>query len=713
VSTLDSVTYTILRHRLWAITVEAALALQRVSGSPLATEALDMNCSILSAGGEVAFVGPYLLTGPMSHGMITRYVTERYAQNPGIEPGDMFICNDPYVGAVHQNCVTIIGPVHHEDRIIAWCGATLHVIDVGGATAGQVGIGAQSIFEEAPPIPPLKIVRGGIILGDVEAEYLRRSRTPELNALDLRGKVASIHTIRQRIADVIDRYGVDAVTGTIDRTIEDGTAHLRRRLAELPDTALEHTAWIDINEGDDLKLYAVRVRLEKQGDKLTLDFRGSSPQAGAVINCTRANLLSAVMISVTTYLVFDAPWCPAAVERVVDVLSDQGTVVDAVWPAGVSLATMAAGYASTTATAVVAGELLAGSAERSREAMAAWAGAVGSVDIFGMDQFGFPTGTVLLDTMASGTGARAWTDGIDTGGFIQSMACAIANVEYYEARFPWLYLFRHQEPDTGGPGRQRGGVGVSYAIIPHGVDQLGQVIPHFLGTVAVESVGLAGGSPGATNQPIQMKDSRARELLRGGRIPASIQEIGGEMQPLPGLASLPLPPDDVLVVVTTGGGGWGDPIDRDPMAVARDVTRLLVSSEVARSIYGVMLDGSGAPDVEGTDRRRSEIRVERAASAVLLPVTSSHSLGPLAGGHIHDGLSIEMVEGQRMLRCHRCDWSAPCGPDYRAVLPGRHRSLAAAGPHVAPYADPPRYELVERYCPNCWRLVDLERVALA
>jgi len=328
-SQLDPVTYAILRHRLWAINVEAALALQGVSGSPLATEAFDMNTSIMTAGGEVTFVGPYLLTGSMSQGMIARHILAEYADNPGIQPGDMFLCNDPYVGAVHQNCVTLVGPIHHGAELIGWCGATLHLIDVGGPQSGQVGIGAQSIYEEAPVIPPVKIVAGGRILRDVEAGYLRGSRTPELNALDLRGKIAALNTVRQRVGETLDRYGVEAVTATLAATIDDAAAQLRTELQSLPDGAYEHTAYLDQYQGDEPQFYAVRLRLEKVGDRLRLDFRGSAPQAGAVINCTQSGLRSGAMIGVLVCLADETTWCPAAVERVVEVVSDPGSIVDA------------------------------------------------------------------------------------------------------------------------------------------------------------------------------------------------------------------------------------------------------------------------------------------------------------------------------------------------------------------------------------------------
>src|SRR4029079_7165506 len=109
---------------------------------------------------------------PMSQGIIARRVME-VAVSTGvpIEPGDVFLCNDPYSGSVHQNCVTLVGPIHVAERLVAWCGATLHVVDVGGSTAGQVGIGARSILDEAPVTPPVRIVAGGRVVSGVEDAY--------------------------------------------------------------------------------------------------------------------------------------------------------------------------------------------------------------------------------------------------------------------------------------------------------------------------------------------------------------------------------------------------------------------------------------------------------------------------------------------------------------------------------------------------------------
>jgi N-methylhydantoinase B len=663
-----------------------------------------MNTSIMSAAGEVAFVGPYLLTGPMGQGMICRSIIADYGENPGIEPGDMFICNDPYVGSAHQNCVTLIAPIHDAGRLVAWSGATLHVIDVGGPSPGQVGLRAASIFDEAPVMPPLRIVHRGRISRDIEVNYLRRSRTPELNALDLRAKIAALNAIGQGVADVIQAHGLATFITVVDETIDRGTKHFRRRLAELPDGVVRHTAYVDRENASGETIYhAIDLVLEKLGDRLVLDFRGSSPQAPAVVNCTRSGLMSGVLVGLLTSLVWDAPWCPAAIERSIEVLSESGSVVDAAWPAGCSMATMAAGFAATTATAVAVGELLARNAGLSERAMAAWAGAVGSVDVFGTDAAGNPFGTVLLDTMASGTGASAESDGIDTGGFLRSMACVIANVEHTESLFPLLYLYRRQEPDTGGPGRRRGGVGASYAVMPRGVDRVGTVSPHFSGSIEPESAGLVGGFPGATNSARFASDSGIRQLFAAGRSIDGPTDIPKPGRVLAGVAKVSLGPDDVLEVITTGGGGFGDPIEREPERVAVDVRAMLVSAAEAARVYGVVLTARGGVDEERTGARRTAIRAARIGEGTPELVIS--------GASVLDGWVEAVLDETPAAQCPRCGLKVPAADpsDPVASWPSRVLQLAEAGPHVGNDRLHSGWELHRFYCPACGRSLHVER----
>jgi N-methylhydantoinase B len=697
---LDPFSYEILRHRLGAITVEGAIALQRVSGSPLATEAFDLNTALLSATGEVVFSGPYLLTGPIGQGLIVRWILEHRDLGP-VESGDVFLCNDPYAGAAHQNCVTVVAPIHDLGELFAWAGATLHVVDVGGPTAGQVGIGARSILDEAPPTEPTRIVRRGRLDEAAEATYLARSRTPELNALDLRAKLAAVNAMAERVGDLVREHGRATIEAVLAETIDRGVAQLRARLTELPDATIARSAYIDVAGDEPIEPLSVDLRLDKRGDRLVLDFGASSPQAPAIVNCTRSGLLSGVVIGVLTTLVWDGPWCPAAVDRTIEVVSRPGTVVDARWPAGCSMATMAAGFASTTITALALGELLARSVTLQDRAMAAWAGAVGSVDVFGVDASGRRFGTVLLDTMASGAGATGHADGVDCGGFLRSMACVIADVEEIEARFPLLYLFRRQEPDSGGPGRRRGGVGIGFAVVAHGVERIDTVSPHFNGTVAPESLGLAGGSPGATNAAWLVAGSTAHRAMAGGRLPGAPEALGGEARPLPGVAAFVLQADDVLVVRATGGGGFGDPIERDPAAVARDVQAGLVGPASAQADYGVAI-ADGSPDPDGTARLRDAVRADRRRSAGLAPLVDEIDV-PSERGPLADGWLAASTDRGLIVTCGRCG--------HAERLPDPVEPLAA-WPTLVRAVEPtstPGFELVWRICPACARSLEVGR----
>jgi N-methylhydantoinase B len=698
-SQLDPFTYEVLRHRLSAVALEGAIALQRVSGSPLATEAFDLNTALMSAEGEVVFVGPYLLTGPLGQGLIVSWILEHADLGP-FEPGDVFLCNDPYAGSAHQNCVSVVAPIHDGTDLLAWAGATLHVVDVGGRTAGQVGIGARSILDEAPPIAPVRIVRAGRIDEAIEGDYLERSRTPELNALDLRAKLAAVNTIAERVRELVGEHGRATIEAVMRETIDRSERHLRSRLGELPDGSIARTAYLDVAGDDPIEPLVVDLRLEKRGDRLVLDFAASSPQAPAIVNCTRSGLLSGAMIGVLTTLVWDGPWCPAAAARAVELVSRPGTVVDARWPAGCSMATMAAGFASTTVTALALGELLARSRAFPERAMAAWAGAVGSVDMFGTDATGRRFGTVLLDTMASGAGATGGSDGVDSGGFLRSMACVIADVEETEARFPVLYLYRRQEPDSGGPGRHRGGVGIGYAVVARGVDRIETVSPHFNGTVTPESLGLAGGDPGATNATWVVAGSSVRRSIAAGLVPARPEALGGETRPLPGVAAFPLGFDDVLVVRATGGGGLGDPIEREPAAVSLDVRAGLVGPAAARTAYGVVMR-EGVVDGAATIRSRAAIRADRRRAAGI-PAPAAEADGAARPTTPRDGWSTAADDLGLVARCARC------GHGERVADPTD--PLADFPLLVRPVGPvPAAFELAGRICPACARSLEVDR----
>ena len=284
----------------------------------------------------------------------------------------------------------------------------------GGNPGSQGSVGSTSIFQEPQPMPPIRIVEGGRLRKDLEREYLIRSRTPALNALDLRAKIAANNVAKQRIHGLAARYGIETVTAVMREMIAYTERRLRQRLRELPDGRWEHRLYLD--DAAHSRHYRFHVAMEKRDDRLSFDYTQCGEQAPAVVNCTQVGLTAAVLTSVFPTLCFDLPWSPAGVLRVVEIRSRPGTVAHAQWPAGVAKATTAAIPMANTVAWVCLARMLSASSSYHAQAMAPWMTVAPVQELFGTDQRGEAFGATLLDNMAGGGGASASHDGIDTGG---------------------------------------------------------------------------------------------------------------------------------------------------------------------------------------------------------------------------------------------------------------------------------------------------------
>lgn len=151
---IDPITYEVLRHALWNVNDEHGLTIEQVSGSPFANEAHDFNTVILTEDGEYVFFGPHIqfFSGVMD--LPIKWTLENLGRSPGIRDGDMFLSNDPWIGAVHQSDVQLTCPVFWDGRIFCWVANSLHQYDIGGNTPGSFCADAQSVFDEPVPIPP-------------------------------------------------------------------------------------------------------------------------------------------------------------------------------------------------------------------------------------------------------------------------------------------------------------------------------------------------------------------------------------------------------------------------------------------------------------------------------------------------------------------------------------------------------------------------------
>jgi N-methylhydantoinase B len=704
---LDPIAFEILRHRLWAINAEAATTVRLVSGSPVATESNDMNTSLMNAAGDVFVVGAYSLAKATTMSDVVKDILEQYRDNPGIRPGDAFISNDPYLGVQHQNDVAFVMPIFWDDELLAWAGAEIHQVDVGGPTAGQVQFGAKDIFGEAPVFPPVRILEGGVLRRDLEREYLRRSRVPELVGLDLRAKVAACNVSSERIRDLVGEYGLETVRAAFEDILDYAEFRFRGRLRDLPDGTWRNRSYLDY----DGRIYPIVVAMTKRGDTLTFDFRDTGPQAPAVINCTRKALVAVIRGYLCPALCWDFPWCPAGVGRAVEILTRPGTLVDPTWPAGMSKSTTSAIWNVGKTVGVLVGRMLVCHDEMRRKAMAAWQGATTVEDIFGTDQRGRPFGGALLDGMAGGGGARTWRDGIDTGGYFGSMSVSIANVESYEFEYPILYLYRRQNPDSGGAGTFRGGAGITKMYTVHDVDELAVQVMHCVGAEVPLSPGVSGGYPSITNRFLVRRGTDIQADLARGAIPQALDALGGTLEVHPGISRTSLKRGDVYQAISMGGGGYGDPLERDPDLVRRDVQSGLVTLEGARRMYGVILDPGGATvDAEGTARQRRALRDERRrAAGADDPAPDRLATPPVFRLKVNEYLGI-VGDGQAAQFACRCGaLLGPAAENYKLHALEARYPLTRIGPAIRPaLLGSAPFELREYYCPGCAILFEAE-----
>lgn len=616
---VDPLTYEIIRHRLAAATEEMGEAIKRMSGSVVVSDAVDFGVSVLDERGDAVQVGMYNAQLTACLDMAVKWTLRHRQDNPGIRPGDMFICNDPWVGGgVHQNDVALFAPVFVDDELFAWTGAVAHQLDLGGLSPGSWSVHSTDVFAESLPIPPLKIVADGRVLADVEDSYLRRSRIPNLVALDLRAKIGANNVGQEQITRLVDRYGADTVKAVMRMIMDDAERRLRERLLALPDGEWSAVAYQDQAREGDRGLYAIMLRTTKTGDRLRFDFTGTDPQADGMINCTYTGLRGGVITGLLMLLCGRIPWAPGGIMRCVEIVSEPGTINNCTFPAGISKASVASAWATGNAVHECLASLLDAEETDDPSFMSVCKGSFGLSLLAGIDQRAHPFVTMLSDCMAGGFGARPTRDGVDTAGESPNLGGRIADVEMNEFAYPVLYLWRREEPDTGGPGRFRGGVGGSACLIPYGTPAGGiHLVSSAAGKALPQAGGISGGYPGNTAYEFIVRNSDIRAVLAGPGIPDNLDELRGDRQVVPPALETDLGLDDVYFFEWQGGGGFGDPLLRDPELVLTDVVEGKVTIPAASELYGLVTTGSAETpevDVAATGELRGQLRLRRVAT---------------------------------------------------------------------------------------------------
>ena len=299
---MNAVLYEVIRSRLLATTEEMRIALQSVSGSPTVTDA--------STSSPVSFARRlvYRWARVTYQAPVVGHLIKHINHHPSKYPvrGDMFIGNDPFVGALHQNDVQMAGPIFAGDEIIAWAGVEAHETDVGGMDFASWSPKARDVRQEGFRVPCVKLVEGGVLREDFLDVVLTASRLPSQLGLDIRAFIATLNVAQDRITALSSRYGAKTVAAVMRRMIAASETRIRARLRELPDGVFRATDFLE-HDGHDNLLFRIDLELTKKGDNLRFDFSKSSKQTRGFINCTRSGLEGGVAV-LLPMLAYDVPW---------------------------------------------------------------------------------------------------------------------------------------------------------------------------------------------------------------------------------------------------------------------------------------------------------------------------------------------------------------------------------------------------------------------
>ena len=576
--TVDPITFEILSHRLHQIAKETGVTLERVGGTVNTTQMHDYAAAVYRANGEILSAGETTGWHVACAGLAVKRIIERFSPAGEIARDDVFILNDPYLAAIHQSDVYMICPIHFRDRLVGWSATFVHVMDIGAMSPGGDSPGASEIFHEGLRIPGLKLVERGKLRQDVFDTLTNMTRQPVMVGLDLKCQLAANNVAKSRMQEMYAEYGPELIDGVAGDMIRYSESVLRKRIAEVPDGS-----WSESNviQGD--QDWKICIQLTKQGDRLIFDFTGTDEQAKRGINLPYHATFGACFRVLLFCLAYDIPK-NHGVLRPIEVIAPEGSIVNVKYPGPVSLNTTSSGSMVRYLASAVLMQALAKSEKWHKEVMAISAGHR-NVRHAGVNQYGRYVVSALGHGALDGTGARSYLDGVNSWG--GHLSCA--NAEWFEMNFPILYLFRRHTRDGAGAGKFRGGAGAETAHILHDAPE-GKVkgITYGVSGARNSGQGIFGGRSGASSVVIHLENTHVLDMIKNKRPIEEISDVGGEPAQL-AYKEFEFKVNDVLYMRLANGGGYGDPLERDPQLVLKDVIDGIVSRQAAQEIYGVVL----------------------------------------------------------------------------------------------------------------------------
>ena len=580
----------------------------------------DLIVAVYTANGDLASASSGTYLHCVTAMLPIKYVMHRYLDEPtvGVHEGDIFYANEAKIGGIHSPDQIAFMPVFHDGELVAWTAALAHSPEIGAIEPGGMPLEARMPEEEGMKLTPIRIGENYKLRRDMMDMMVNIvSRAPRMHELDTRARVTGADRLRVRMQQIAGERGGDFVRGLLRQLVVKAEKAARARVAEWNDGVYRAVAFTDTVGREPALLRAV-VTATKRGDKVVLDFTGTSPENDSSYNSFAHGVAAHAAVVIYGYAFSDLP-------------VSNGVLAAFDWvfpPATIFSASPSAAISNTpTLNCLTLGlfpQLLARMTFDSPSRLQIGApngNTAGPITVSGVNQYGVPLSEIDGSTMnTEGHGARIDMDGVDAYGFPWAHAARAPDVEESETEFQFLRLYYLLRRDHGGYGKWRGGAGSEMAMAIRHVDQVRWSTRSRNAKITC-AVGLFGGYPCSAAFGISVRGTDLWDKLGRGDadIPTNSVELvsqraiaGDYLLEHPSRAQRVAGNGDIIVHLSGGGGGYGDVLLRDTADVMADLRAGLISDWTARNVYCVVFDAATQDvDAPASERARAERRAER------------------------------------------------------------------------------------------------------
>jgi N-methylhydantoinase B len=563
---IDPVMLTVLGNAFVNVCREMGVTMMRTAFSPIFNEGLDFSCVLFDRRGNMIGQAEFCPAQIAASLFIVRWTLDELGID-AFEPGDVVLHNDPYRGGAHIPEHSVMRPVFHERELFGFVANVGHLAEIGGKAVGSFAADATEVFQEGLRIPPLKIVKRDENDMELWRLIMANHRTPRNTWGDLNAQIGSLRVAERRVLELLDRHGREFVEQAADELMDYSERWMRAEIAAIPNGRYEFTERME-DDGVVDQPVTFHVAVTVRDDELVVDWTGTDPQVRGPINATYGVTAGATYNAVFHLTDMGIPKNSGAY-RPIRIIAPPGSAVNVLYP-GPSVG------GNTETHPKLADMVVAALAPALPERVAAAEGGTACNFLFGgvHPRTGDYYANYHLE--GGGWGAKSYDDGNDAI-VVKNGNCRNTPIEIFETRYPLRVLEYSLIPDSGGPGRMRGGLGTRRILR---VEPGARVTVNALFDRTKPGFGAYGLEGGGKGGPAAIRVKRADDdRFR------TFSEVFGTVSPSK-FTNILLGEGDEVLIESAGGGGFGDPRRREPARVAEDVEQGFVSESAARGMYG-------------------------------------------------------------------------------------------------------------------------------